>query len=516
MNQTEGFERLEEKVFFWACNPIEWVKAFFPQLDVETTETGLSTQQEQATRELGKLIRAKLKLHRGDKMTPEEKTYSKKIGISIMSGQGTGKDFWVALMGCFFLTCFPYPKLTATANTGKQLRNVLWSEISKIMDLSKRTDPNNPNSPTILRQLLTWQAERVFLTTQRGERWFWEGVTCNARGSAEEQAEVLGGRHEDYMLLIADEATGLPDAVFKPLEGTLTGIVNLLVLIFNPTRTKGFAIRSQTDPRFIHLRWNGEESERVPKEHCRSMELKYGRDSNTYRIRILGLPPYSDENTLIPWDMIEAAKDRWEYMEPNEEDPVIKGVDVGGGGDPSVVCTRRGGKVLGFKQNNDEDTTKIAHWVVVDADRDDTDAVMIDLIGLGRGVYYIVRQLRAGRVYAIDARKKARLEDQFYNVRAQMYWDLRQAFEDGTIAIPDNENLINQLGATKTKKSETTSKIQIIGKDKIKQELEGDSPNEADALAMTYAYPESLFKKHKSKSDYEEDKQEEGGGWMAA
>ena len=65
----------------------------------------VSNQQKDFCVELSKLINAKRKLDEGKPMTAEERMYSKKRGISIRSGKGTGKDaitsiaaFWFHLM----------------------------------------------------------------------------------------------------------------------------------------------------------------------------------------------------------------------------------------------------------------------------------------------------------------------------------------------------------------------------------------------------------------------------------
>ena len=69
----------------------------------------LTTQQRDACEELRKLVWAKIKAGTGAKLTDEEQRYSKKIGISIMSGKGTGKDAWTSMVIIWFLCCFPRP-----------------------------------------------------------------------------------------------------------------------------------------------------------------------------------------------------------------------------------------------------------------------------------------------------------------------------------------------------------------------------------------------------------------------
>src|SRR6185369_9495115 len=122
-----------------------------------------------------KLIRAKFKARTApDKMTVEELQYSKLIGISIMAGQGTGKDYISAMTLLFFIDVFPYSKNTATGLTGKHLRNVLWAECSKILRSAKKCNPADPMSDTVLEAAITWQTEKIFHKGAKnpGAEWF--------------------------------------------------------------------------------------------------------------------------------------------------------------------------------------------------------------------------------------------------------------------------------------------------------------------------------------------------------
>lgn len=49
--------------------------------------------------------------------------------VSIKSGQGVGKTGMEAATFLWFLSCFQYPRVVATAPTKQQLHDVLWSEI---------------------------------------------------------------------------------------------------------------------------------------------------------------------------------------------------------------------------------------------------------------------------------------------------------------------------------------------------------------------------------------------------
>lgn len=427
----------------------------------------------------------------------------------------TGKDFTASLIILYFLHVFKFPKILATANTAKQLRSVLWSEISKVMSLSKKTDAD-VNSKTILESLFTWQSTRLFLTEQKGQRWFAEAVTVNTKESEDKQAEALAGRHEDNMLYVIDEASGVPDPVFRPLEGSLTGKLNIALLIFNPTRSKGFAVQSHgTDSkRWIRLRWNAEESERVTKEQIQAMADKHGINSNTYRIRVLGLPPVADEDTLIPWDWIEDAANR-EFVVENE--PVILGVDVGAGGDDSVIAVRQGNQIVSIHKFTFKDTMQLVGRVINMIESTSAKAVFVDTIGIGIGVYNrLCEQNYRHIVHSADIRRSANNPEKFIRRRDELWWFLREQFENSLIAIPNNRDLIDQLGSIKYN-TESSGKIKIEGKKQMK--TRGlSSPDEADAVMLTYFRSSHSFKQMLNGKDKAHDMGIHTGdsAWMAA
>ena len=298
----------------------------------------ISNQQVEACKELSLLVNSKIKLADGEKMTEREKQYARKVGVSIMSGQGTGKDAWTSWMILWFLSCFPWPKIGATAPTQHQLKDVLWSEIGKWMN---RRRPDG-SFYFVLRDFFVLQSDRLFLKETEGKRWFAVARTTNAKGTSDEQAETLAGLHEDFMMLVVDEASGVPDPVFRPFEGTMTQKCNFGVLIFNPTRSTGFAVNTQLRERerWICLRWNAEESELVTKDSLEDKRRKYGADSNFYRIRVLGLPPTAEENILLPWDWVITAVGR--DLLPLDNDQLLFSIDVGAGGDDTALLRRIG------------------------------------------------------------------------------------------------------------------------------------------------------------------------------
>jgi hypothetical protein len=472
----------------WAEHPNRWVWDIFGDGFRPTV------QQKKAWDELGKLVRAKMKVRDGLPLTEEEKRYASKYGISIMSGNGTGKDAWSSITLLWFLSCFPEAYGLATANSAKQLRNVLWREINKWMRNSKK--PSQTQKETILEQLFEWQAEKVFWKEYKGKEWFVEAVTINTNASEDEQAEAIAGRHERHMIIIVDEASGIAQSVFNKLEATMTSPVNIMLLIFNPTRSKGYAVESQNSEHWIGIRWNAEEvvsegrTDLITEEHIQRLEDKYGRDSNPFRIRVLGLPPLADSDTLIPYDWIMDAVGR--QFEILENMPLIKGVDVGAGGDKSVILTRKGPIVTKITRLNTADTMVLVSRVTAEAAEDEPQAICVDNIGIGQGVYD--RLLQTSRnVFAVDVRRTPRNAERFNKMRDELWWKTREAFENGIISIPDDKDLTDQLSIMRY--DVETGKIKVESKKQLKIRGE-NSPDEADALCLTYYLPDhSVAKK---------------------
>ena len=120
----------------------------------------------------------------------------------------------------------------------------------------------------------------------------------------------------------------------------------------------------------------------------------------------------ADSDTLIPYDWVMDAKER---EIGDESDPIIKGVDVGAGGDNSIILTRQGCKVTKITGFNEADTMIFTGRVAKEILRDDPAGTFIDVIGVGKGCYD--RLLEQGHnVFAVDVRRTAR-SDRYKNRR---------------------------------------------------------------------------------------------------
>jgi hypothetical protein len=427
------------------------------------------------------------------------------LGVSIMSGKGTGKDAFTSWAILWFMFVWRNPKVPCISVSADQLDKVLWSEISKWLMHSE------------IKPMFVLQTDKLFMKDvededMRGKQWFAFKKAANPKSSPEEQVETLQGIHEDYMLEVVDEGSGIHDKVFETLEKNMTGMCNLMLIIFNPMRKSGYAVETQYSKkhRWHTMIWSAEESEIVDqKVITRALEDCNGdRNANTFRMNILGLPPIFDEETLFDWDWVMDAVDR-DFIIP-EGTPLVASLDCGAGGDSSIIASRRGYKINPFKKKKTPDSTELSNWAGAEIDIHNPDVFRVDVVGIGWAVEGLLRDKKGGIIEAADSRRKADNPERFVNKRAEMYWNLRDMFEKGVISIPDDANFKTQLGAMRYKL--VNGKIQLPEKRAIKNDI-GHSPDECDAAAMLFYYPDNMTSK---KEVYYDEPEYGGGSWMSA
>jgi hypothetical protein len=278
------------------------------------------------------------------------------------------------------------------------------------------------------------------------------------------------------------------DFIGQALTETLTGPCNLAIQLFNPTRNSGFAYDSHYKPNerdcWIPLRWSAEDCEIISKEHIDRMEHRYGgRNSSMFRMSVLGLPPTTDTDGLISYAKIEDAIDR--DIDTRQSESVV-GIDVARqGNDATVVIIRKGNKITAIHEYHIADMVELAHKVMTIIDKNDPPKIYVDTIGVGAGFYDILKRLYPN-TFSCCFSNKAKNPDKFINLRAEIYWKLREMFEKDIISITNNSNLIEQLSTIKYKIT-NNGKIQIEAKEDIKKRL-GGSPDFADSLAISFTH----------------------------
>jgi hypothetical protein len=393
--------------------------------------------------------------------------------ISIRSGHGVGKSTtasWAMLW--FLLTRYPV-KVVVTAPTSAQLYDALFAELKRwVKEL-----------PQPIQDLLDVKQERIELKASATEAFI------SARTSRAEQPEALQGVHSDNVMLVADEASGVPEAVFEAAAGSMSGHNALTILLGNPVRSSGFFF--DTHNRLKDEWWTKRvsciDSARVSKEYVDDMKSRYGEESNAYRIRVLGEFPRSDDDTIIPMDLLESAKHR--DTRAYEDAPIIWGLDVARfGSDSSVLCKRQSNVVHTLERWRNLDLMQLTGAVVAQYEACDHKnrpaEILVDSIGLGAGVVDRLRELKLP-ARGINVSESPAMGGTYLNLRAELWHKAKAWLEKRDCKIPNNEDLIGEL-ATVRYTFTSNGKIKIESKDDIRRRgLK--SPDMADAFVLTFA-----------------------------
>jgi hypothetical protein len=442
---------------------------------------------------------AKIKASLKQEMSKREYELSRKKGIAIKSGHGTGKDFALACMYWWGLSCWKEFRGMVTAPTAHQLENIFWGELGKWLKNSTNhfKKLHGPEAVSFLEEYFVYQSDKIFYKEhKRGKdpTWILEARTANIKASEDEQGETLAGRHANYMILAIDEASGVPRGIFKPIEGAMTGPCNFAVLIGNPTRESGYFYDCFNSQKkwWEMLTWSSEDCERIPKHLLEREQEEHGRNSNWYRIRRLGEFPISGSDNLIPLSWAVRAAEN-ELINPPDS-MKVKGIDIGHGQDPSVICTRVGNKIIDFAEYNSDDTMKVVAWVMEElSDDNDYTYAFIDPIGIGAGVYDRLRELQVPRLIPVDMREESS-DIKCFRKRDELLWKTRTVFETGTIQIPYDEDFIQEISDIKWEQPDTTKGLIKIESKKDMRKRGVRSPNKLDTLAMTYYFKDNTVK----------------------
>ena len=393
--------------------------------------------------------------------------------MSVRSGHGTGKSTtssWAMLW--YVLLRFPN-KVVVTAPTSGQLFDALFAELKRWIN----------ELPPQLQVLLTVKSDRVELTAAPAEAFI------SARTSRAETPEALAGVHSQNVLLVVDEASGVPEKVFEAAAGSMSGHSATTILLSNPTRSSGTFFESQTRlaGTWWTRRWSCVESPLVSEEFVDEMRLRYGEDSNAFRIRVLGEFPMADDDTIIPFHLADSAIKR-DIEIPDDTKP-IWGLDVARfGADKTALCKRYGNVVTEITSWQGLDLMQTVGRVMAEYEGLSPSMrpseILVDSIGVGGGVVDRLRELGAP-VRGINVGEAPAMGNTYMNLRAELWFKTKGWLEDRSCKLPNDDQLLAEL---------TSIRYAFTPGGKMKAESKDDmrkrglkSPDLADALCLTMA-----------------------------
>jgi len=469
----------------------------------------------------------------------EPEPYQEAINLAIADNSRTaisachdiGKSWDLARIVLWFGTCFPDSKIITTAPTFLQVKSILWSEINAAFSKSKYPLGGQMN-------MTEWRLSA---------EWFAIGLTPKKEaqgGEGQGTQSSFQGWHAPHILVIFDEATGIPPAIWKMVEGLLTSASVKFVAIGNPTSRNSEFFKCFSDIEWTKIKLNCfcspnllangiKDLESLEREvdyvrslsdedaqaHLKSYQvvrpwlistqwvigraIKWGLRHPLFLSKCLGEFPEEGDDTLIPLGICEAAAIR--EVTPLVTDKKLLGVDVARfGSDLSVLTYLHGHKFLGKKILVKRDTTQVAGEVIAMCNEFGwPDVITIDETGLGAGVVDVLREKQRERIIPAhveirgvqfgaspqcdrvrcDHKDAAMCEKAKYvNKKAQMFDKLGQDLRNG-LSLPDEEVYLEEL-PTILYAFNSKGQMVIESKDDYKKRTGRSSPDHSDSLAL--------------------------------
>jgi hypothetical protein len=406
----------------------------------------------------------------------------------VRSCSGSGKSFLAGRVAlCFLHNMIPSTVLT-TAPTFRQVESILWAEIGQAQNSAR----------------INLAGKLTATRLEIDDDWF-------ALGLSTKEPERFQGFHNVNVLVIGDEASGLSPAIYTAIENPMaTGNAHLLY-IGNPTQSVGefrdcftsdryekFAISAYDTPNFAVFGITEEDIESgewVEKIGGRELPhpylvtpswvagqlSKWGKGNYLYQVYVKGAFPAAGVNNLFNLEDVEAAMAR----EIPPHDDMIAALDVARyGDDDSVFAYRQGNHVFPMVSWSHADTTYTAGRTVRQLRLLNPARCFIDTVGVGGGVRDMIHEQQFN-VDEFNAGSAAVDKERFGNLRAEIYWLLSKKLEEGTLDLPDDDDLKAQLCDIRYRYDQH-GRMWIETKEEARARG-SKSPDRADALMQLFA-----------------------------
>jgi hypothetical protein len=404
------------------------------------------------------------------------------LRAAVSSGRGIGKSALVSWLVLWMLTTRIGSTVIVSANSEAQLRSVTWAELTKWLAMSINSHWFEVSATKLVPA--QWVCELVERDLKKGTRyWAAEGKLWS-----EENPDAYAGVHNhDGMMVIFDEASGIPDPIWSVAAGFFTeNILDRYWLAFsNPRRNSGYffecfhAKRDFWKTRTVDSR----EVEGTDKNVYKQIIEEYGDDSIQARVEVYGEFPSAGEDQFISPMMVEDAFSREQYDDKSA--PIIIGVDPArGGADSTVIVVRQGRDLKKILRYRGEDTMTIVGRVIDAIEEYKPALTVIDEGGLGYGILDRLTEQRY-KVRGVNFGSKSSKPIMYGNKRAQMWGDMRDWLK--TASAPKDRQLKADLIGP-MRKPDSKGTIFLEGKKEMKSRGLA-SPDAADALAVTFAFP---------------------------
>jgi hypothetical protein len=402
--------------------------------------------------------------------------------MATASGRGIGKSALVSWLILWMLATRIGSTTIVSANSEAQLRSVTWAEVTKWLALLINSHWFEVSATRVMPA--KWLAELVERDLKKGTR-YW---SVEGRLWSEENPDAYAGVHNhDGVMVIFDEASGIPDPIWSVTAGFFTeNTPNRFWCAFsNPRRNEGYFYECFNGKRAFWKTQNidARQVEDTDKAVYEQIIAEYGADSTQARVEVYGEFPSDGDDQFISPRIVEEAMGRPRYKD--ESAPRIIGVDPArGGADSTVIVVRQGRDIVAIKRYQGEDTMETVGRVIDAIEEYQPALTVIDEGGLGYGVLDRLKEQRY-KVRGVNFGWKSKNPAMYQNKRSEMWGDMREWLK--TAALPQDRALKSDICGPHQKFNSAGAILLESKKDMKARGLA--SPDAADALAVTFAYP---------------------------
>ena len=388
--------------------------------------------------------------------------------VSVVGCNGSGKDWTAARVVLWWVNTYSPAKAIVTGPTTRQVSDIVWREMQ------------SAHAGAVEGKL----KGKMFRTTR-----YEVDPETFALGFATDSPYNLQGFHSPNLLVVITEAHAVDE---RDMDAIRRLNPRRLLMVGNAYVSPGTFYDSHHSKRHLYKairisakdtpNFTGTESY-VPgmmtPQDMADREAEWGKSDPRFLSTVLAEFPENQEDIVVPLKWARAAAER--SLKP--DGPVIVACDVARyGRDRTVVVKRQGARARIVRKINGQDTMEIAEYLRRYCESQRVDFLVVDETGVGGGVVDRLKQLRlrGPKLVAFVAAASASNPRYHANLGAEVWWIMRNRYQSGDLDTDDDADLIEQVSTRKFYRE--GERIRLQTKYKLSK-----SPDEADALAMTFA-----------------------------
>lgn len=408
--------------------------------------------------------------------------------VAWKAAPSVGKTYAAARIVLAFFYLFPDCKIITTAPSWTAVESLLWGEIGAAFE-----------------RLPSGMGGQITGTRLRGGSQWW------AMGLSTDIEERFKGHHAERMLVVVDESPGLKPAIWKAIDAIRAGGSVSVLALGNPTIPSGvfydaFTSKSDSWKTFTTgafdspnldgvtleslLEMNDAELDDNPlpnlttRRWVRDAYRDLGTEHPLWQANILAEFPTESENALFSLAWLEAARNR---TLPEPEKSVYRvGIDVAEAGEDETVAylLRDDGQIVSAPWAIKGDS----QGPVLHALRDHqskSPTVYYDSVGVGA---YFSTPLKAEgfKCVPINVGWEPHDKRRFVNLKAELYWDLRERAREGQLGGLTDQTTYAQLAGLRYTTQNARGRIEIESKADMRKRG-AKSPDRAESLMLGFA-----------------------------